>query len=386
MAATVDVLIVGAGPAGAVAATELARAGARVRLIDRATFPRDKLCGDTLNPGALARLRTLGMAGGIDALALPIDGMIVSGEGGVSVTARYPRALSGRALVRADLDMILVEQAVKAGAAFDPGITVRHALVASDANGRRVVGVHADRGDFEAPVTIAADGRRSTLAFTLGLARHPARPRRWAIGAYFQDVGGMTRFGEMHVRRARYIGISPVPGGLTNVCLVAEHSAAGVRGSDWTALMREALAAEPLLRERFARARLGRLPVALGPLAVDGAGEPIDGLIVAGDAAGFIDPMTGDGLRFAIQGGELAAHAALDALAHGWTASAGRAGVHAQLAQARRRAFGAKWRFNRALRRLVASPAAMRIAGSSARIAPPLLSAIVAHAGDCSAA
>ncbi len=85
-----DVLIVGAGPAGAVAATVLARAGVRVRLLDRAAFPRDKLCGDTINPGTLAILRRLGLAGGIEPRGLPIDGMIVTGEGGVAVEARYP--------------------------------------------------------------------------------------------------------------------------------------------------------------------------------------------------------------------------------------------------------------------------------------------------------
>src|SRR3989442_5424675 len=94
-----DVLIVGAGPAGAVAATLLARAGARVRLIDRADFPRDKLCGDTVNPGALALLRRLGMAETLDAEGLRIDGMRVTGDG-VSVEGRYPDGLHGRAMVR----------------------------------------------------------------------------------------------------------------------------------------------------------------------------------------------------------------------------------------------------------------------------------------------
>jgi len=86
----IDVLIVGAGPAGAVAGVILARRGARVRLVDRATFPRDKLCGDTVNPGTLARLSALGLAGGIDARALRVDGMLVTGEGDVAIAGRYP--------------------------------------------------------------------------------------------------------------------------------------------------------------------------------------------------------------------------------------------------------------------------------------------------------
>ena len=71
-----------------------------------------------------------------------------------------------------------------------------------------------------ARIVIAADGRRSAIAIGRGLSRQPQRPRRWAIGGYFSDVTGMTSLGEMHVRRGHYIGVAPVPGGLTNACLV----------------------------------------------------------------------------------------------------------------------------------------------------------------------
>ena len=103
----------------------------------------------------------------------------------------------------------------------------------------------------------------------------------------------------------------------------------------------------------------------------------MSGLLLAGDAAGFIDPMTGDGLRFAVRGGELAAEAALDALAHGWN------GVHDRLAKARRHEFAAKWRFNRALRSLVASPRGVDVANLGARVVPGLVRRIIATAGDC---
>ena len=118
-------------------------------------------------------------------------------------------------------------------------------------------------------------------------------------------------------------------------------------------------------------------PVVLGPLAVESPRTTIDGLLFAGDAAGFIDPMTGDGLRFAIQGGELAATAALQALEHGWT------GVHTRLAGDRRRAFASKWRFNRALRALVSSARAIDTAAVATRLAPGILRAVIARAGDC---
>jgi menaquinone-9 beta-reductase len=395
----VDVLIVGAGPAGSVAGTILARAGVRVGILDRATFPRDKLCGDTVNPGTLARLRALRMADGIDARSLRVDGMRVTGERGVSIEGRYPGGLSGRAITRRELDWLLVQEAIAAGCQFGPGVAVRGATVADHGGRRSVSGVTIGAGRnetrIEARVVIAADGRHSTIAFGLGLAAHPPRPRRWAIGAYFanfmpsgvrlgsdpnltpESLRHPVHYGEMHVRRGHYIGIAPVRGGLTNVCLVKPSGPGDPVLGHPAALLMRTLAADPLLRDRAAGAELIGSPVVLGPLAVDVGAAPIEGLLLAGDAAGFIDPMTGDGLRFATQGAELAAAAALRALEHGWE------GVHGSLAAARRRAFSAKWTFNRALRALVSSPAGVEAAAVGARIAPSMLRAVIARAGDC---
>src|SRR5438105_3111739 len=129
-----DVLIVGAGPAGAVAATVLARAGARVRLIDRAAFPRDKLCGDTVNPGTLHALRRLGLAKPIEKAGWRIEGMRLTGPHGIAVDGRYPGGLYGRSILRRDLDWILLEQAIAAGAQFDTGGAAR-APIGTDAGG-----------------------------------------------------------------------------------------------------------------------------------------------------------------------------------------------------------------------------------------------------------
>ncbi|MCU1382147.1 MAG: hypothetical protein JWL71_844 [Acidobacteria bacterium] len=420
-----DVLIVGAGPAGSVAGAVLARAGARVRIVDRAAFPRDKLCGDTVNPGTLARLRALDLAGGIEEHSLRIGGMRVTGERGVAIEGRYPAGLSGRAITRRELDWLLLQQAIAAGCQFDPGVAVRGAMVTQQGAARSVagaiVGGNGHESRIDARVTIAADGRHSTIAFGLGLAHHPRRPRRWAIGAYFENFmpagvrigSGWGRtgaglgsgpdqtgaglgsgpgqngvglgsdpdqapgFGEMHVRRGHYIGIAPLRGGLTNVCLVKPSFAGDATLGHPAVLLTSALAADPALRDRAAAARLIGSPVVLGPLAVDVRHEAIDGLLLAGDAAGFIDPITGDGLRFATHGAELAAASALQALEHGWT------GVHHQLARARRHAFAAKWAFNRGLRALVASPLGVDTAAVGARIAPPILRAMISRAGDC---
>src|SRR5581483_3712369 len=337
-----DVLVVGAGPAGAVAATVAARAGARVKLIDRAEFPRAKLCGDTVNPGTLALLRRLRLASALEDRGLPVVGFRLTGGNGVAVDGRYPRGLTGRAIARRDLDWSLLIGAVEAGAVFDSARGARRALVEEQEGRRSVSGVIAAppgrRADpSRARVTIVADGRHSRIAFGLGLARHPAAPRRWAVGAYYADVDGLSDFGEMHVRKDRYIGVARLPGGVTNVCLVRESGGGDRAFADPAAALARDIGRDPLLGDRFSRARLASAPVVLGPLAVDAREAAIDGLLVAGDAGGFIDPMTGDGLRFAIRGGELAATAALEALEHGWS------GVHARLTERRRREFDAKW-------------------------------------------
>ena len=187
----------------------------------------------------------------------------------------------------------------------------------------------------------------------------------------------MSTLGEMHVRQGRYVGIAPLPGGLVNVCLVKPWQASDATICRADELLRRELAEDPILRERFADARLVTTPVVLGPLAVDVSGPCIDGLLLAGDAAGFIDPMTGDGMRFAVRGGELAATRRSMRSHHGWD------GVRVRIGQNRQREFRAKWRFNRALRALVASSRALHVAGAFARVAPSVFQQIVCRAGDC---
>jgi menaquinone-9 beta-reductase len=379
---TFDVLVVGAGPAGAVAATVLARAGARVCLIDRATFPRPKLCGDTLNPGALSVLRRLELMSCVERHALPVEGMLVTGDG-VEIQERYPGANHGVAIRRQDLDWSLANAAARAGADFRERIVARSPVMRDQHDGPLMTGAHCASAGAPSPisarVTIAADGRRSALAFALGLARHPVAPRRWAVGVHATDVHGLSSFGEMHIRRGHYIGVAPLPGGVANLCLVRPVAAGDEVFRDPATMLKRAVAAEPVLRDRFSGARFVDRPLVLGPLAVDevpGAMPP-RGLLVAGDAAGFIDPMTGDGLRFALRGGELAAHAALRALERGWD------GIQASLEQARRREFGAKWRFNRMLRGLVGSSLGVRGATLGGHVAPGVVRALIRHASDC---
>lgn len=371
-----DVLIAGAGPAGAIAAVVLARTGARVLVVDRARFPRPKLCGDTLNPGALALLAHLGL-GDPAAPGLPLAGMIVTGPAGARIVGDYGGGVTGRAIPRADFDAALVAEAVRAGAQVRDGVRVIEPLFDQSASRPVVRGAVLDvdgrRLRIPALVTIAADGRRSALGLATGLLRHPASPRRWAVGAYFSDVAGLQARGEMHIRHGHYIGVAPLPDGLANLCYVSAMR----EGFDTPAdLIARVVTRDAQLRERFATARRVSDVSVVGPLAVDASAAGMPGLLLAGDAAGFVDPMTGDGMRLALHGGVLAAEVALLMLAQPSLAG------HVVLGQRRAQVFGRKLGVNRGLRRLVAHPALVRAGALVAHAAPGLVRRAIAFAGD----
>ncbi|MEP7116466.1 MAG: NAD(P)/FAD-dependent oxidoreductase [Acidobacteriota bacterium] len=378
-----DVVVVGAGPAGALAALVLARQGVRVRLVDRARFPRPKLCGDSLNPGALAVLARHLDLRALTALGQPIHGMRLSGPGGAMVCGRYPAGIAGLSITRARLDAWLVAEAVRAGAQFDQGASVR--AVATCGAGVTGVVLRTASGDRHLParLVIGADGRGSVVARQFALATAPAQPRRWALGVYAHGVAGVdATCGEMHVRAGSYLGIAPVVDGLTNVCLVVPYQRAqhDVR-APWSSIA-AAVAADRLLAPRFIGATPATTPMVLGPMAVDVSLPGHEGVLLAGDAAGFIDPMTGDGMRLALYGGQLAAEVAADVL----TGRLARGAAVAELAARRHAAFAAKWRFNRGLRAVVDLDPAVRAATLAARAWPAPFEAIVRYAADIGAA
>jgi len=362
-----------------VAATVLARAGARVMVLDRATFPRPKLCGDTLNPGALSVLRRLGLDGAAGA-SVPLDGWVVTGEDGAQVEGRYD-GVNGRGISRGSFDAALMMAAAGAGARIEEGVLVQAPIVDSSSQcpvvtGLTVAGRGGESLHLRSRIVIAADGRYSRVARALGLSRAAPWPRRWAIGAYFEGVSGMSGFGEMHVRSTHYMGIAPLAHGITNACVVTPNPGGKLPAECLATLLRR----DPMLGERFADARMVTSPICLGPLAVDARAAGAPGLLLAGDAAGFVDPITGDGLRFALRGAELAAGQALRALESGFD------DAHVKLFEARRHEFAAKWRFNRTMRWIVTYPAAIRAAGYSAAILPHVWRHAIRYAGDVHAA
>jgi flavin-dependent dehydrogenase len=179
----------------------------------------------------------------------------------------------------------------------------------------------------------------------------------------------------MHIRSGAYIGIAPLPGGLANVCVVRELRGRRAPGAGLQATITDAIVNDPSLGDRFRHARRVSPVTTLGPLGIESSAAGCPGLLLAGDSAGFIDPMTGDGLRFALRGGELAAEAALRELESGSPA-------YRALGEARSREFSLKWRLNRGLRLLVGTPRAVAVATTVSTFWEAPIRLLVALAGD----
>jgi menaquinone-9 beta-reductase len=375
-----DVVIAGAGPAGALSACLLARRGARVTLVDRSRFPRVKLCGDTLNPGALALLARHFDLGPLRRQGCAIDGMLLTGPGEVCVRGEYGAGVQGLGITRDRLDAWMLEQAVAAGATFVDETAVTGPEREADGTVR---GVRARLGSgittgFTARITLGADGRRSRLGQACGLTRTPTHPRRWAIGAYFDEVDGLSTLGEMHIRNGHYLGVAPTRNGWANACLVQPHGTDRGAWRDPGTMLMSRLQGDPVLGPRFRRARLATPPIVLGPLAVDTPEPGCPGLLLVGDASGFIDPMTGDGIHLALQSAELAVSVAGDVLDGSLATSDA---YHVFAGQVHRR-LGRKRSFNRSLRALVGSPNAVRASAFGARVWPAAFHAAIRYAGD----
>ena len=342
-----DVLIAGAGPAGAATALHLARAGYDVLLIDRARFPRDKPCSEYLNPAAAAALARLGPDVSADvaaAGAVRLRGMKIFAPGGAMMAGQHG-AQTALALPRRALDAILVSAAARAGAVVRDGVTLESPLAPSGGGaGARLRTPGGAREDVAARVVVGADGLHSAVARRLGW-RTTMWPRRVAFTAHVAGVADVHDWGEMHIGRGSYAGLGPVGGGLTTIALVVGEAEAR---RDGRALLRgfvRALDRFPALRGRVPPT-LARRVLTTGPLAQWSTPVVGDGALLVGDAADFFDPFTGQGLFAALRGAELAA-AALDAALQ--RPEPVTASGLAPYRRARVRAFAGKWALERAI-------------------------------------
>ena len=387
-----DAIVVGGGPAGASTAFALALAGARVIVLDRATFPRPKPCAEYLSPQASRLLSDMGALDAVEAAgAAHLDGMIVRSPNGAALRGDFVAQHGysafrnrGLALRRILLDAILLDCARSAGAVVREGCRV--ADVVRDAHGR-VVGVQvldatgASR-EMRAPLVIGADGLRSVIARRLGLARTSRLwPRRIALVAHYENFGDVTDWGEMHVeRKVGYVGLASVESGLTNVAMVIPGSFGREIAADRTAFFEAWLRARPQLAGRVAGARRVTNVLATGPFASHARRAWAPGAALVGDAADFFDPFTGEGIYSALRGGELLAPYAVRALGAASSADADRA-LRAY-DSARRAEFRGKWIVERLINAAVGFAPAMNYFARTLESRKDMADLLVGVTGD----
>lgn len=304
-----DLLIVGAGPAGAMTALQVAkvRPDLGIVLTDAMPEPRHKPCGEFLSPDGLRILAQVGLEGRVMASgAHPLTGLsLVGARGAMSsdyhpMLGHVPHRPYGIGVRREVFDRVLQDAA---------------AQVADLRRGTRIVAVERrtdgwlatvrdDTGERQVSprLLIGADGRQSLVRRRAGLDL-PTRRQRFALVCRATGIPHGTH-GEMHLGPLGQVGVAPLGGGEVNLNLLL--SGPGRRLLQQRSpgeLMRAALRATPSLRPRTTHARLG-VVLTTGSLPQKSHAVVDDGLALVGDAAGFCDPFTGEGMCFALQGAE----------------------------------------------------------------------------------
>ena len=394
-----DVLIVGAGPAGASAAIHMAQSGVRVLLVEQRKFPRAKLCGEFISPECHAHFRRLGVwdqmasAGGSEITRTDFYGR--SGRR-ISVPSEWfgGRESWALGLSRAEMDALLLRRARAAGAHVLEDVAAvgllfdesRQTAATAGVRGVRLrtqgaaAGSVAGERDICARVTIDATGRSRALArrveSQLGVNGAAAKARKplVAFKAHLADARIDEGACEIYFYKGGYGGLNRVEDGLSNLCFIAAAGDVRARASDAGRVMREIVASNPRAAETLRHARISSEWLAVR-LETFGRGElvPADGLLTVGDCAAFIDPFTGSGMLMALESGELAAQTItrfLPALRDGGAPFARLADAYRA---AYRQRFDARLRVCSYLRRAAFAPrlvseAAITALGSSARL------------------
>jgi|TARA_B110000914_G_scaffold92393_1_gene81284 geranylgeranyl reductase family protein len=351
----VDLVIVGGGPAGSAAAITAARSGLSVLLVDRATFPRDKCCGDGLTALALR----LGEGLGLDPLLIlgwqTVEDLVIHPPGGRSTRYPLPRGdgLYAAVVPRMQYDAALLDLARSAGADVRDGHGLTGINVDGDVATLEVEGL----GTIRATTVVAADGMWSPTRKLLGLASSGYRGEWQAFRQYVADVGPAAA--DLHVwfepdLLPGYAWSFPLPGGRANVgfgVLRGGQVAVGDTGRIWDGLMDRPAIRAVLGDNARPEGRRSAWPI---PARVDAAVLDHGPVLFVGDAASASDALTGEGIGQALQTGILAAEAARA----GGTA----AEVASTYARSVRRDLVADHTMSVALQGMLASPAGARMA------------------------
>jgi len=405
-----DVIVVGAGPAGSATACYLARAGLDVLLLEKAIFPREKVCGDGLTPRAVKALIDMGVPVGEQDGWVRNKGLRIIG-GGIRLELPWPDLTSypGYGLVRSrlDFDEILARTAQKAGARLIEGMTVTGPVL--DDTGR-IVGVEARpvlaRGDgppepperrsaaksagagvrddagpartYRARVIVAADGNSSRLSLAMGLSKRDDRPLGVAVRTYYTSPRHDDDYLESWLDL--WDGERLLPGygwifgmgdGTSNVGLGMLNTSESFGHVDYRDLLRRWLTGMPAEWGYVEENRTQPIRGAALPMGFNRTPHYTRGVLLVGDAGGMVNPFNGEGIAYAIESGQLAAAVIAQALAR-----PGRLDVERVLQaypQALRDAYGGYYTLGRRFVQAIGNPKVMRFATRHGMPRPALM-------------
>lgn len=339
-----DAVVIGAGPAGAVSARELARGGARVLLRDRAHFPRPKVCGCCVNGSAIGTLSRLGLSH-VLANAVPLREVKLA-RGSRSAVVPLP---AGVALSREAFDSALVEEAVRAGVEFRPGVTAK-------------LSEELERADVVILATglVGNDGTPEAGSRIGAGTQVPASevPEFYAAGTIFMATG-----------RGGYVGLVRVEDGRLDVAAAFDAHfvrASGSLGAAATEVLRETGWPVPA---NLAELNWKGTP-ALTRRAKQLAGER---WFAVGDAAGYVEPFTGEGMAWAVASAAALAPIALRA-SHNWEP-----GFAHEWETVHRRTIGARQRTCKLVSRVLRSPTLTALVVRALGIVPALARPVVSR-------
>lgn len=304
-----DVVVVGASVAGCAVALRLARRGHRVIVVDRAVFPRDKPCGEGILPHGVEELRALGLYERVAPLGRPFHGIGYHVDGFAAV-GRFPTG-AGLGVRRLALDAALQDGVREAGVDLRLGVSAAEPIV--DALG---VTLPTDAGPVRARLLIGADGLHSQIRRSIGAhVREVGEPRfgaRWHV-AVRADVP-VHDVVDVHLCDRFEVYVTPVGGRVVNLAVLCGRDVSRTFGGDLPGALARLVRTVPELAGTLDGAEDVSIAAMAGPLRQTARALVSDRVLLVGDAAGFVDAITGEGMSLALVGARFAAETASRAL------------------------------------------------------------------------
>ena len=310
-----DVAVVGAGPGGSAAATYLSLAGLKTVLLDKAEFPRDKTCGDGLSPRALAVLKDMGLLTNIEQVGYRITHMGLSAPSGDAFSEPIPQLKEAPAYAtivpRLTLDNIIREQAEKSGAEF------RRAQVKAVERDNGHVTIRTNSDAVQAKMVIIATGASTALLEQTGILQdYP--PPAVAARAYFEDMAPIPptiQFYFEGIPLPGYGWIFPLSATSANVGAGILRQQKKKKGLSPRTVMEQFMVSRPLQPLMQNARQIG--PIKGYPLRMDFPTAPTFGerILLVGESAGLVNPITGEGIDYALESGQMAARHLLEMFA-----------------------------------------------------------------------